>query len=84
MSAFAKSLLAGACALALTGTAATAAVVCNEEGECWHVRGKAEYGPELRLRVYPDNWNWSRSEHYRWREHTGRGYWRGGNWIEIK
>ena len=34
-----KALLIGATALTLTATAASAAVVCNDEGDCWRVRG---------------------------------------------
>jgi len=84
MNAFTKTLLVGASTLTLTATAASAAIVCNTEGDCWHVRGSAEYKPELRLQIHPDDWKWSRSEHYRWREHEGHGYWRRGSWIEIK
>jgi hypothetical protein len=43
-----------------------------------------DYKPELKLQVHPDNWKWSSSDRYRWREHEGHGYWRGGTWIEIK
>ena len=60
---------------ALSATAAPAAIVCNDEGECWHVRGATEYEPELGLHVHPDDWKWAGNEHYRWREHEGHGYW---------
>ena len=79
-----KSLIIAAGALTLTASAASAAIVCNDEGECWHRRGGASYGPELRLNVHPDNWKWASHEKYRWREHDGHGYWRKGVWIEIK
>ena len=78
------SALIGLGTLALTMTSASAAIVCNEEGECWHVRGTVEYKPDLRLHVYPDNWKWAEHEHYKWREHEGHGYWHGGKWVEIK
>jgi hypothetical protein len=78
------ALLVGASALAFTATTASAAVVCNDEGDCWHVRGGARYEPGLKLRVYPDNWRWREQEHYRWREHGGHGYWRNGAWIELR
>jgi len=26
--------------------------------------------------------DWSPGERHRWREHEGRGYWRGGHWVE--
>jgi hypothetical protein len=81
-----KSILAGAGALAVSATFASADVVCNEDGDCWRVRERYEYKPELRLKVYPDNWRWQESENtrYRWREAPSeRGYWRSGTWVEI-
>lgn len=64
--------------------AASAAVVCNEEGDCWRVKKRVEYKPELRLRVYEDDWKWKDGENYRWREaQNDRGYWRGGVWIDL-
>ena len=85
MRGFSKAILVGTGALALMATAASAAVVCNDEGDCWRVRGRPSYGPELRLQIHPDDWRWSRGERYRWREPGRRhGYWRGGTWIEIR
>jgi hypothetical protein len=87
MNALSKALLVGATALTLTASAASAAVVCNDEGDCWRVRGRPNYEPGLRLNIHPDNWRWDRQEErrYRWREHRGdRGYWRQGAWIEIR
>ena len=81
-----KVLTAIACtaALALSATGACAAVVCNDEGDCWRIKEKRDYKPELKLRVYDDNWKWKEGEKYRWRESgTGHGYWRGGVWINI-
>jgi hypothetical protein len=83
MNSLTKAIVAGASALALTATAASAAIVCNDEGECWHAK-RSDFKPEHRLHVYPDNWKWGSKEHYRWREHEGHGYWRGGSWVEIK
>jgi len=79
-----KAILASAGALALSATAASAAIVCNDEGDCWHVRGNPEFKPELKLHIHPDSWKWAKSEHYKWHEHEGHGYWRGGTWVEIK
>ena len=69
----------GAAALGATG--ASARIVCNREGECWHVKGGWDYHPSYGLVVHPDNWRFGVSDHFRWREHEGRGYWRGGRWI---
>ena len=78
---------AGLClGLALLASPASAAVVCNDEGDCWRVKQKYDYKPEWRLRVYDDNWKWSDNDKhkYRWREtRDGRGYWRNGVWIEF-
>ena len=84
MSMSSKALLVSAAALAMSVTGARAEIVCNDAGECWHAREHAEYKPELRLRVHPDDWQWGESERYRWREHEGRGYWRDDVWIDIK
>ena len=83
MNALTKTILAGAAALTLTGGAASAAVVCNDEGDCWHVRSRPAFKPELNLRIYDDDWRWREGEKYRWREHDGNGYWRNGVWIDV-
>ncbi len=71
--------------IALMTSSASAAVVCNDEGDCWRVKEKYEYKPEFGLRVYGDDWKWADSDRakYRWREDRGRGYWRKGVWIEF-
>jgi hypothetical protein len=71
----------GVSALAMTASAASAAVVCNRDGDCWHVRNNYTYRPEFGLTVHPNNWRWRAHDHYHWREHRGRGYWRSGVWI---
>ncbi|HTQ12399.1 MAG TPA: hypothetical protein VMH86_00885 [Rhizomicrobium sp.] len=79
----ALTALLGASALALTATSASAEIVCNQWGECWHVRHHYAYRPEFGLVVHPDDWRWRAGEHYRWHEHHGRGYWRNGVWITF-
>ena len=84
MNVFAKASLVGAAALTLTATSASAAIVCNDEGDCWKVKEKYEYRPEARVRVYDDSWKWRDEDkgRYRWRDSgPGRGYYRGGVWI---
>ena len=82
-----KALLVCAAALTLNATAAAAAIVCNDEGDCWHVKTKHDYKPEFNVRIYGDDWKWDENEKtkYRWREHDGegRGYWRKGVWIDF-
>ncbi|MBV8976574.1 MAG: hypothetical protein JO261_12480 [Alphaproteobacteria bacterium] len=83
-----KKIAIGAAALVLSTitlvTSASAMIVCNREGECWHVRGhRYEYRPEFGLVVHPDSWRWRAHERFVWREHEGRGYWRNGVWVEF-
>ncbi|MDQ0391777.1 hypothetical protein [Labrys monachus] len=77
------AVLLGATALAFVAMGASARIVCNEEGDCWHVQSDYEYRPEFRLTVHPDDWQWQDEHKYRWREHQGRGYWRGGEWSDF-
>ena len=75
--------LLGISAAAMGASAASAAIACNGAGECWHVRRSYAYRPEYGVVVHPNNWRWGRHEHYRWREHEGRGYWRNGVWLKF-
>ncbi len=90
MKTLSKNLAAAALAasaLALTATTASAEIVCNNEGDCWHVHRHYEYKPEFGLVIHPDGWTWTDADHdrYRWREHEGeeRGYWHNGVWITF-
>ena len=71
--------------LALSVTSASAAIVCNDDGDCWHSKQKYEYRPEYGVHVYGDDWKGADADHdrYRWREHDGRGYWNKGVRIEF-
>ena len=79
-----KAILAGAATLALSAVSASAAIVCNDDGDCWHVRGRPHYGSDVKVYVHPDNWRWGHGKHFRWREHAGHGYWRHGVWVDIR
>jgi hypothetical protein len=83
MKSLATAVLVAAGALGLAATGASATVVCNDDGDCWHVKGKIHYKPEFHLHTHPDNWKWARNDHYKWREHGGHGYWKGGVWIDL-
>lgn len=84
-----KAISLAAGGLALSGAIASAEVVCNEDGDCWRVKERYEYKPDLKLRVYPNDWRWSETEkdRYRWRDipsgKAERGYWRQGVWVDI-
>lgn len=73
--------------LAVTATSASAEIVCNELGDCWHVRDHYTYPDNVRIVVHPDDWKWDvapdATVHYRWHEHDGRGYWRDGVWVTF-
>ena len=66
--------------LAMTATGVSAAVVCNDEGDCWKVKDKYDYPPAAHLQIYGDDWKWEGNK-YRWRDPgAGRGYWNKGVW----
>jgi hypothetical protein len=71
----------GAGVLAFSAMSASAAIVCAGP-VCWHTTEAYEYPPDAGVVVHPNDWRWGASEHYTWREHEGRGYWRGDRWME--
>ena len=76
--------VAAAAGMVALAAPASAAVVCNRSGDCWHTTESYTYRPAWHIRVHDDNWKWRAREHYRWREHEGRGYWgRGGVWVTF-
>jgi hypothetical protein len=77
--AFAAMIASGA--LVYTATGASADVVCNGDGDCWHTHERYTYPGGVTVTVHPDDWKWQENEKYRWHEHDGRGYWKGGVWI---
>ena len=75
--------LMGLSAATFISTNASAAIVCNGEGDCWHTHTEFQYRPEFGLTVHPDGWKWKEGEKHAWREHEGKGYWKGGSWREF-
>jgi hypothetical protein len=75
--------LMGASALAFSASSASARIVCNEDGDCWHVHADYDYQPSFGLSIHPDDWKWKDGEKHAWREHEGRGYWRGKDWKDF-
>jgi hypothetical protein len=47
----------GARALGLTSMASSAAVVCNEDGECWHSGVRHEYPAGAGVVIHEDDWS---------------------------
>ena len=83
--------LVGAGALGAMAGPASAYVVCNREGDCWHSEHR-DRAPGVRFEYHPDDWyfhrRWEgdRSDRYRyraWRDDAARGYWRNGVWITF-
>lgn len=73
----------GAGAIVASSVPASAEIVCNRHGDCWHAREHYDYQPRFGVTVHSDDWRWRRHERYRWREHEGRGYWRNGIWLNF-
>jgi hypothetical protein len=70
--------------VAVTATTASARVVCNAQGDCWHTDRRAAY-PHVVLESHPDDWyfhqKWDDGRRH-WREaHEGRGYYDHGAWT---
>jgi len=76
--------LTGAAALFALTTSASAYVVCNDAGDCWHSNVKTVY-PDEKIVYYDDNWDW-KSHHYHWHEVNGDyGYWDSAKnaWVTV-
>ena len=73
--------LVGAGIAAMSGSA-SARIVCNDDGDCWHSKTVEVFPPTLGLTIHEDNWKWNDGDKRHWREHEGKGYWKGGNWRE--
>ena len=91
-----KNLLLGAAAAAGTlitlALPASAYVVCNREGDCWHTESRYAARPGISFEYHPDDWyfhrRWEgdRADRYRyrgWRDDSARGYWRNGIWVTF-
>ncbi len=72
----------GTSAMAFTAASASAAIVCSGTA-CWHAAEAYDYPAESRVVVHPDSWRWADGDNYTWREHAGRGYWRGDDWEDF-
>jgi hypothetical protein len=72
--------LAGLAIVAMSSLSASARIICNPDGDCWHAQEEYAYPPSVGFTIHPDDWRWKEGEHYSWKEHPGRGYWSGGAW----
>jgi hypothetical protein len=83
MKTLAKTLIGaamGAGMLAMSSMGACAAIVC-QGNVCWHAHEAYDYPHEAGVVVHDDNWRSGPHEKFTFREHEGRGYWRGGKWV---
>ena len=65
-------------AVTATASGASAYIVCNRAGDCWHSHYRPAYGPGYVN--HPDDWyfhrTWDGDRDHHWRQdwHDGRGY----------
>lgn len=83
-SAMAALMAAG---LLSSASPAAARIVCNAEGDCWHTDSVPAV-PGIRFNVHPDDWyfhqHWDADRDHHYRDyHEGRGYYKGGVWIQL-
>ena len=76
-------LMSAGALVATTGTA-SARVVCNSSGDCWHTDSSYRY-PGTGYTRHADDWyfhqTWNDQRHFRDEHHDGRGYYKSGIWI---
>jgi hypothetical protein len=86
LSTAAVAIVIGAGGLIVTAGTASARVICNAEGDCWHTDTPPPVVPGVTFSVHPDDWyfhqTWGPDRHFR-EYHDGRGYWRGGVWVTL-
>jgi hypothetical protein len=76
-----------AAGLALALGPASARIVCNREGDCWHSDDShARYSNDVHAQYHPDDWyfhqHWDTDRQHHYRDyHEGRGYYRNGEWV---
>ena len=70
----------GAALLAFSAGGAAASIVCSGD-VCWHVKERYTYPPAAGVIVHEDSWKAGPS--IRFREHEGRGYWKGEVWTDF-
>jgi hypothetical protein len=58
------AVLIGAGALMAATTSASAAIVCNRDGECWHTHDRYAYPAGFGVVIHDDNWRWGHHDHY--------------------
>jgi len=80
LSKFLAGTAMGAGLLAFSAVGASAAIVCSGH-TCWHAGETYHYPSRAHVIIHGDDWHWGPRERFVFREHEGRGYWRGDRWI---
>lgn len=81
------SFAIGALALVVAVAPASARMVCNGNGDCWHSDDShARYSADVHAQYHPDDWyfhqNWNTDKEHHYRDyHEGHGYYKGGAWV---
>jgi hypothetical protein len=78
-----KTLLStaiGGAALALSAASASAGVACIGD-VCWHTTERYTYPAESKVIIREDSWK--PGPKVKFREHPGRGYWKGETWVDF-
>ena len=83
-----STVLAGllaAGAVTATATSASAYIVCNRAGDCWHTHYRPAYGPGYVRHeddwYFHQKWDGDRDHRYHQEQHDERGYWDNGVWV---
>jgi hypothetical protein len=71
---------AGAAILAASAITASAAIVCTGN-VCWHTPERHTYPPAAGVVIHEDDWR--AGPGITFREHEGRGYWKGDTWTDF-
>ncbi|MDR3526312.1 MAG: hypothetical protein P4L57_03465 [Rhizomicrobium sp.] len=81
-----KRAVCAAAVFAAIAVPASARVVCNAEGDCWHTDKVYHYKPDVKVVVHPDSWyfrqTWDKDRRYH-EHHDDRGYYRNGQWVPF-
>jgi hypothetical protein len=72
--------LIGVGIFAFSALSASAAIVCSGN-VCWHVQERYSYPPSAGVVVHEDEWK--AGPDITFREHKGRGYWKGDTWTDF-
>ena len=83
--------IVGAVGLMAVAQPASARVVCNSYGDCWHTDARYDYNRydrDQRPVYHNDDWyfhqHWDNDKDHHFREsHDGRGYYKNGIWLTF-